>query len=119
MRIGKISGHLLVENQKVKIKIKSDTGLSLTSTRGKLEVLERHYQLLSKMSVDTVFGANWKEEVEDNVNDYNIWSEAVAFSVLDKEIEMGEIAKCVRNLKDSKSGGSDGIEGEFIKYSGS
>ena len=101
MRIGKISGYLLVENQKVKIKIKSDTGLSLTSTRGKLEVLERHYQLLSKMSVDTVFGANWKEEVEDNVNDYSIWSEAVAFSVLDKEIEMGEIAKCFRNLKDS------------------
>ena len=29
--------------------LKSDTGLSLTSTRGKLEVLQRHYQLLSKM----------------------------------------------------------------------
>ena len=32
--------------------LKSDTGLSLTSIRGKLEVLQRHYQLLSKMSVD-------------------------------------------------------------------
>ena len=47
--------------------LKSDTGLSLTSTRGKLEVLQRHYQLLSKMSVDSVFDADWKEEVEDNV----------------------------------------------------
>ena len=43
--------------------LKSDTGLSLTSTRGKLEVLQRHYQLLSKMSVDSVFDADWKEEV--------------------------------------------------------
>ena len=47
--------------------LKSDTGLSLTSTRGKLEVLQRHYQLLSKMSVDSVFDADWKEEVEENV----------------------------------------------------
>ena len=45
--------------------LNTDTGLSLTSTRGKLEVLQRHYQLLSNMSVDTVFDANWKEEVED------------------------------------------------------
>ena len=41
MRIGKSSGHLLVENQKVKKKniasLKSDTGLSLMSARGKLE----------------------------------------------------------------------------------
>ena len=31
-------------------------------------MLQRHYQLLSKMSVVGVFGADWKEEVEDNVN---------------------------------------------------
>ena len=47
--------------------LKSDTGLSLTSTSGKLEVLQRHYQLLSEMSVDSVFDADCKEEVEDNV----------------------------------------------------
>ena len=40
--------------------LKSDTGLSLTSTRGKLEVLQKHYQHLGKMSVDSVF-ADWKE----------------------------------------------------------
>ena len=31
-------------------------------------MLQRHYQLLSKMSVDGVFDADWKEEVGDNVN---------------------------------------------------
>ena len=41
-------------------------GLSLTSTRGKLEVLQKHYQLLSKMSVDSEFDPDWKE-VEDSV----------------------------------------------------
>ena len=32
--------------------ITNDTAMSITSTRGKLEVLQKHYQLLSKMSVD-------------------------------------------------------------------
>ena len=39
--------------------LKSDTGLSLTSTRDKLEVLQqKYYQLLSKMSMDSVFDTN-------------------------------------------------------------
>ena len=51
MRIGKRSGHLFVENQKVKRKrkasLKSDTDfVFIKYTRGKLEVLERHYQIL-------------------------------------------------------------------------
>ena len=32
---------------------------------------------------------------------------------------MGEITKCLRNLKNSKTGGSDGIVGELLKYGGS
>ena len=99
--------------------LKSDTGLSLTSTRGKLEVPQRHYQLLSKMSVDGVFDANWKGEVEDNVNGYSSLSEEVTDSLLDKEIEKGDIAKFLRNLKNSKTGGSDRIVGELLKYGGS
>ena len=84
-------------------------------------MLERHYQILSKMSVNRIvcFDADWKETVEDNVTGYSIWSVEVADSVLDKEIEKGEIAKCLRNLKYSKTGCSDGIEGEFLKYCGS
>ena len=34
------------------------------------------------------------------------------------EIEKGEITKCLRNLKNSKTGGSDGIVGELLKYGG-
>ena len=94
--------------------LKSDTGLSLTSTRGKLEVLERHYQLLSKMSVDSAFDADWKEEVGDNVKGYSSLSEEVTDSLLDKEIEKGEITKCLRNLKNSKTGGSDGIVANYL-----
>ena len=45
--------------------------MSITSTRGKLEVLQKHYQLLSKMSVDSEFDANWKKEVEDSVGGYS------------------------------------------------
>ena len=97
--------------------LKSDTGLTST-TRGKLEDLQRHYQLLSTMSVDGVFDADWKEEVEDNVNGYSSLSEEVMDSLLDKAIEKMEIAKCLRNLKNSKTGGSDGIVGELFKYGG-
>ena len=64
-------------------------------------MLQRHYQVLSKMSVDSVFDTNWKEEVEDNVNGYSNMSEEVADSVLGKEIEKGEIAKYLRNLKNT------------------
>ena len=46
-------------------------------------------------------------------------SEEVTDSLLDKEIEKGELAKCLRNLKNSKTGGSDGIVGELFKYGGS
>ena len=35
--------------------LKGVTGMSITCTRGKLEVLQKHYQLLSKMNVDSVF----------------------------------------------------------------
>ena len=42
---------------------------------------------------------DWKEEVEENVKGYSSLSEEVTDSLLDKEIEKGEIAKCLRNLK--------------------
>ena len=79
-------------------------------------MLQRHYQLLSKMSVDSVFDADWKEEVGDNVKGYSSLSEEVTDSLLDKEIE--KVTKCLRNLKNSKTGGSDGIVGELLKYGG-
>ena len=55
--------------------------------------------------MDSVFDADWKEEVGDNVKGYSSLSEEVTDSLLDKEIEKGEITKCLRNLKNSKTGG--------------
>ena len=70
--------------------------MSITSTRGKLELLQKYYQHLGNMNVDSVFDADWKEEVQDRVNGYSsLYKEA---GVLDKEIEKREIAKCVRKL---------------------
>ena len=79
--------------------LKSDTGLSLTSTQGKLEVLQRYYQFFSMMNVESVFDANWKEEVEDNVNGYSSLSKEVADVLLDKEIENCELQNVVGILK--------------------
>ena len=93
MRIGKSSGLFVGRKTKGKQKnitsLKSDTVLSLTSTRGKLEVLQKHYQLLSKMSVDGVFDAHWKEEVEDSVSGYSSLSEQAGGAFLVKEIGKG------------------------------
>ena len=77
------------------------------------------HQLLSKMCEDSVFDANWKEEVEDSVSGYSSLSKEARDASLDKEIEKGEIAKCVIKLQNNKTGGSDGIVDEFLKYSGS
>ena len=59
--------------------------------------------------MDSVFDADWKEEVEGNVNGYSRLSEEVTDSLLEKEIEKGETAKCLMNLKTI----------EFLKYGGS
>ena len=40
-------------------------------------------------------------------------------NVLDREIDLEEIALCVRKLKNNKTGGSDGLVGELLKYGGS
>ena len=47
----------------------------LYNNRGKLEVLQKHYQLLSKKGKDSVFDADCKEEVEDMANGYSSLSE--------------------------------------------
>ena len=58
-----------------KTSLKSDTGVSVTSTRGKMGVLQRHYQHLGKISVASDFAANWKGEVESKVSSYGSMSE--------------------------------------------
>ena len=48
---------------------------------------KKHYQLLSKISMDSEFEADWKEEVEDSVSGYSSVSEEAGDAFLDKEIE--------------------------------
>ena len=59
-------------------------------------MLQKYYQVLSKMSVDSVFDVNWKEEVEDSVSGYTCssLSEEAGDALLDKEIEIVEITVC-------------------------
>ena len=75
--------------------------MSVTSTRGKLEVLQRHYQQLGKLSLDSNLEAEWREVVESNVSRYGSMSELYKD---DKEIEKGEIVKCIKKLKNNKTG---------------
>ena len=69
--------------------------------------------------MDSNFDAEWKEEVESNVSRYGSMSELCEDEFLDNEIEKGEIVKCIRKLKNNKTGGSDGLVGELLKYGGS
>ena len=78
--------------------LKSEAGVSLTSTRGMLEVLQRHYQQLGKLSLDSNFDAEWKEEVKSNASRYGGMSYLLEDEFLDKEIEKGEIVKCIRRI---------------------
>ena len=76
-----------------------------------MEVLQRHYQHLGKISVDSDFEANWKEEVETKVSSYGSMSESCEDERLDIVIEKSEIVKCVRKLKNNKMGGKRWISG--------
>ena len=92
--------------------------MSVSSTKGKLEVLQRHYESLGSYSVDSAFDEDWKEEVDARVRECSGVSVGYVDSVLDRDIEMSEIARCVRKLKNNKTGGSDGLVGELLKYGG-
>ena len=79
--------------------LRNDSGVSVTSTKGKLKVLQSHYQHLGSCSVDDAFDGNWKQEVDSKVNECHRCSVEHDDPVLDREIELQEIARCVRNLK--------------------
>ena len=71
--------------------LKSEAGVSVT--RGKLEVLQMHYQQLSKLSLDSNF------DPECNMSRYGSISELCEDEFLDKEIEKVEIVKCIRIIR--------------------
>ena len=98
--------------------LKSETGASISSLKGKLEVLKEHYRRLGKMGVDSNFDDDWKELVENKLEDYNRISATCEDAFLDKKIERREILECIRKIKNNKAGGSDGLVGELLKYGG-
>ena len=99
--------------------LKGVEGVSVTSTKGKLEMLQKRYQHLGRVSVDSDFDDDWKEEVESKVEACGRMSGSCDDAFLDKGIEKAEIAKCLKKLKNNKTGGSDGLVGELLKYGGS
>ena len=76
-------------------------------------MLKRHYQQLGTCSVDTAFDDSWKEEVDKRVCEFP------TDCVENREIDLEEIALCVRKLKKNKTGGSDQLVGQLLKYCGS
>jgi hypothetical protein len=64
-------------------------------------------------SVDIAFDDSWKEEVDKKVCEFSNLPTVCVQNVSDRE----EIASCVR--KNNKTGGSDGLVGELLKYGGS
>ena len=71
---------------------RSDKGVSVTSTRGKLQVLQKHYKSLGRMSEDNDSDGEWKEEVETKCMCSSLLYED---EYLDRELCKGEIEKCV------------------------
>ena len=89
------------------------------SGTSKLRIFQSHYQDLGSKSVDDAFDEDWKQEVESKIRECCIMSSACEDSILDREIEPAEIARCLHSLKNNKTGGSDGLVGELLKYGGS
>ena len=84
------SGLLLVQEQhKCKNKkissLKSEAGTSVSSTKGRFQILQQHYQLFGTSVVDSAFDDKWKLEVQEKVLDYS--KQNLKDLELDKEIE--------------------------------
>ncbi len=89
--------------------LKNEAGVSVTSTKGKLEAFQKHYEHLGRVSMDSDFYSNWKELVERKVSMCGSLSKVCEDEALDREIEKAEIVKCICKRKNNKTGGSDGL----------
>ena len=47
--------------------MRSDTAISVSSTKGKLDILQSQFEHLGSISVEPAFDKNWKEKVESVV----------------------------------------------------
>ena len=96
--------------------LKSEAGISVSTTKGKLQVLQQHYQLLGASVVDGAFDDEWKLEVEEKVLEYS--KQNLKDLDLDKKLEKSEMVRCIKKLKNNKTGGGDGIVDELLKDRG-
>ena len=70
-------------------------------------------------SLEAAFDDDWRKEVENIVRDCIELSVACEDDILDREIDSAEISRCLRKFKNNKTGGSDSLVGELLKYGGS
>ena len=80
--------------------LRSDKEVSVTSTKGKLHVLQKHYKDLGRMSKDSDFDSEWTEQVETKVSTCS--SVLCEDEYLDGELRKGEIERCICKLKNNK-----------------
>ena len=90
--------------------LRNDAGVPVTSAKSK------HYEQLGRVSVDSDFDFKWKKIVERKVSMCSSLSGVCGDETLDRGIE---IVKCIRRLRNIKTGSSDGLVGEWLKYGGS
>ena len=68
------------------VTLRNNAGVSVTGTKGKLEVLKIHNRQLGSCSVDSAFDDSWKEEIDEQVTECSSVSKACEDRVLDREI---------------------------------
>ena len=73
--------------------LKSEARMSVSSTKGKLQILQQHYQLLGTSVVDSAVDDEWKLEVEEKVMEYS--KQNLKDLDLDEEIDEPKIVKCI------------------------
>ena len=78
--------------------MRSGTRVFVSSTKGRLDVLQSHYECLGSTSVEAAFD-DWKEEVESIVRSCVETSVEYEDIILDREINLTEISRCIRKLK--------------------
>ena len=66
------------------------------------------------------FDDSWKEEVSSSVKNFEVMSfqDPHSNGMMDQPITLAEVSHVVKDIKNNKSAGSDGIVGELIKYGG-
>ena len=84
--------------------LRSDKGVSVTSTKGKLHVLQKHYKDLGRMSEDSDFDSEWREQVKTKVSSCMCSSILCEDEYLDGKLRKGEIEKSISKLKNNRTG---------------